>query len=82
MHSIPCAVVFNTPQFIVPTLLNDRYAKRTSSAKWDQDELTMHEKCSYRNHMGYGGMTPSKPISRPIGRAPKYRLKSHLKVSK
>lgn len=29
------------------------YAKRTSSAKWDADELTLVEKRTYRSQMGY-----------------------------
>lgn len=29
------------------------YNKRSSSAHWDADELTMHEKRSYRNQMGF-----------------------------
>jgi hypothetical protein len=31
------------------------YAKRTSSAHWDADKLTIIEKRTYRNHMGYDG---------------------------
>ena len=32
------------------------YAKRTSSAHWDADKLTIIEKRTYRNHMGYDGL--------------------------
>lgn len=31
-----------------------QYSKRTSSAKWDHDELTLVEKRTYRTQMGYG----------------------------
>ena len=31
------------------------YSKRTSSAHWDADKLTIIEKRTYRNHMGYEG---------------------------
>ena len=30
-----------------------RYSVRTSSAKWDEDEITLVEKRKYRNVMGY-----------------------------
>ncbi len=30
-----------------------KYARRTSSAKWEHDELTLVEKRKYRNAMGY-----------------------------
>ena len=30
-----------------------KYARRTSSAKWEHDELTLIEKRKYRNVMGY-----------------------------
>lgn len=33
--------------------INRKYSKRTSSAHWDADELTLLEKRAYRKHMGY-----------------------------
>jgi hypothetical protein len=30
-----------------------KYSKRTSSAKWDADELTLVEKRTYRTQMGF-----------------------------
>ena len=30
-----------------------RYSNRTSSGKWDADELTLIEKRKYRHQMGY-----------------------------
>ena len=32
------------------------YAKRTSSAAWDHDSLSLIEKRTYRSQMGYGGI--------------------------
>ena len=32
------------------------YAKRSSSAKWDSDELSLVEKRTYRSQMGYAGV--------------------------
>ena len=34
------------------------YNKRSSSAKWDADELTLVEKRTYKSQMGFGGLTP------------------------
>ncbi len=39
-----------------------QYSKRTSSAKWDHDELTLVEKRTYRMQMGYGNAI-TKPSS-------------------
>ena len=35
------------------------YSKRTSSAKWDSDELSLVEKRKYRKEMGYAVATPT-----------------------
>lgn len=35
-----------------------QYSKRTSSAHWDKDELSVVEKRNYRQQMGYGANTP------------------------
>ena len=38
------------------------YAKRTSSAKWDADELTLVEKRTYRSQMGYNSQTGASSV--------------------
>jgi len=40
------------------------YNKRSSSAKWDADELTLVEKRTYKTQMGFGGLTPSSAKKR------------------
>jgi hypothetical protein len=39
------------------------YSKRTSSAKWDADEITLVEKRTYRSQMGFAGVDKS-PVSK------------------
>ncbi len=41
--------------------LSRKYAKRTSSAHWDADQLTLVEKRMYRNHM-MGCAASSRPL--------------------
>jgi len=43
------------------------YSRRTSSAKWDADELTLIEKRKYRNVMGYNNGNVGNPTSVPSG---------------
>jgi len=38
--------------------MQNSYSKRSSSAKWDNDELTLVEKRTYRSQMGFAGATP------------------------
>lgn len=41
-------------RLITPTFLTAyRYSKRSSSAHWDADQMTLVEKRTYRKHMGY-----------------------------
>lgn len=45
-----------------------KYARRTSSAKWDADELTLIEKRKYRNVMGYNnGNVGNPPTASHLG---------------
>ena len=48
------------PPFLSSPLLSPphSYNKRSSSAKWDADELTLVEKRTYKSQMGFGGLTP------------------------
>jgi hypothetical protein len=41
------------PSVTLCAVLCCRYSVRTSSAKWDEDEITLVEKRKYRNQMGY-----------------------------
>jgi alpha-glucosidase (family GH31 glycosyl hydrolase) len=36
------------------------YSKRSSSARWDIDELSLVEKRTYKSQMGFAGITPGK----------------------
>jgi hypothetical protein len=41
-------------------LIASRYSKRSSSARWDIDELSLVEKRTYKSQMGFAGLTPGK----------------------
>jgi hypothetical protein len=43
-----------------PSPLASRYSKRSSSARWDIDELSLVEKRTYKSQMGFAGITPGK----------------------
>ena len=43
-----------------PSPLSSRYSKRSSSARWDIDELSLVEKRTYKSQMGFAGITPGK----------------------
>jgi hypothetical protein len=53
------------------TIILYRYAKRSSSAHWDHDTLTLVEKRTYRQQMGYNtGMNAAGAGAVPGGMRP------------
>lgn len=55
-----------------------RYSKRTSSARWDEDQLSLVEKRTYRSQMG---LRPSlAPASLGAGAAQQYQQLQHHNI--